>query len=100
MGRALLAGSTTMVVGCFDGSTPVGNLVPPPMVELCVTPDPPSAVVEIDGVALEADGCNQVMIGGHSITATAPGYLPFQKTLSVGSDTQHSITLTPESPAV
>jgi hypothetical protein len=92
------AGAAISLVGC-DGivSTSSGNLVAPPMVELCVNLDPVEAVALVDGQDFEADGCLDVYEGSHFLQAEAEGYLPYAETIEVNGDTTHDIVMTPES---
>lgn len=92
-GRALLVASAVVVTGCSGGGA-VGNLVAPPMVELCVTVEPAEAEVAVDGAPLDADGCNTVYEGEHTVTATADGYAPYEEQVEVTGDTDHDITMT------
>ena len=88
--RPLLAatGSATLLAGCVTGATS-GNLVAPPMIELCVEVEPPEAeaAVTIDGWALEDDGCNEVEgWTTHTVEATAEGYQDYAEDVEVEED--------------
>ena len=97
--RPLLAatGSATLLAGCVTGATS-GNLVAPPMIELCVEVEPPEAeaAVTIDGWALEDDGCNEVYEGPVTVEATAEGYQDYAEELEVYAPTTHTIELIEE----
>ena len=91
-GRPLLVASSVLVASC--GAGPVGNLVAPPMYELCVTVVPAEAEVTIDQQPLEADGCNTTWEGTHVVAATAEGYVPYEAEVQLSADTTHDITMT------
>jgi hypothetical protein len=97
-GHSLLVASTTLVLGCPTGAVS-GNLVAPPMFELCVTAEPSTAAVQIDGVDLEADGCSSVYEGDHQLTASAEGYATYDESVSVTQDTDVDIVLTQDTGA-
>jgi hypothetical protein len=92
-GRSLLVASSALVAGCGGGSV-VGNLVAPPMYELCVTVVPAEAEVTIDQQPLEEDGCNTTWEGPHAVAATADGYVPYEAEVQLSADTTHDITMT------
>lgn len=78
------AAGAIVTIGCGGGGggsaeepvrPPVGNLMPPPTVTVCVTVDPPEATVTINGQAVDAQGCATVVDQGSTvIEADAEGY--------------------------
>ena len=102
-GQSLLVASTALTLGCptvepFEGGAVSGNLVAPPMYELCITAEPSTAAVTIDQNALEADGCSQVYEGEHVVAATAEGYTPHEETVTVTGNTQLTVVLVASTP--
>ena len=102
----LLVASSALVLGCqdivdkiTDKGAVTGNLVAPPMYELCVDTEPADALVQIDGVDLEEDGCSSVYEGSHEVTADAAGYAAHTETVEVLEDTTIAITLTADTGA-
>lgn len=84
------SGVFVMSAGCVI----TGNLVSPPMVQLCTTVEPAEATVLVNNGALDEDGCTSVCDGcSVSITATADGYQDYEETLVVNGDSDHSIEL-------
>jgi hypothetical protein len=106
LGRPLLIAGTgaSVLIACSGikatGDTEVytsGNLVAPPMVQLCIEVSPPEAdaTVTASGQTMpEAEpSCVQVYEGSIQLTASAEGYAPYEETLEVYVDTNHTITL-------
>lgn len=97
VGRTLLAASSGMVMvysGCSAAVS--GNLVAPPLVELCITAEPETAEVKLDVATLDEAGCAPVYQASVvSIVATAEGYEDYEESLSVEADMTHAIALTP-----
>jgi|GEM_PF-3124980 len=80
--KTLLAASVGAATLTFGGAgckkeppMHTGNLMAPPMVELCVTTDPPGGTVTIAESPVDARGCASVMQEGEvRVTAELPGY--------------------------
>jgi len=83
------------VVGCGTVATS-GNLVAPPMYEVCVTVVPPDATVTIDAEPVDADGCLDVYEGSHQLDASAEGYVPYSETINVTENTTYDVVLVEE----
>jgi len=104
-------GLSVSVVGCTGKTTTndtsegesivldsgvTGNLMPPPMVEVCVDVTPDEATVWIDEEQTVDNGCVSTIEGSVDIRATAEGYVDHQETIEVYEDTIHSIEMTSE----
>jgi hypothetical protein len=81
-----------VLVSC--GPMTSGNLVAPPMVELCVTVEPSTATVSVDGSPLDETLCRGVYEGSHDLTAEAKGYVPYSAVVEVYADTVEDIVMT------
>lgn len=63
--------------------SPPGNLMAPPMVEVCVVADPPEAKITVNGNELTNGSCTKTYEGNAvEITASAEGYEPYQESYS------------------
>jgi hypothetical protein len=97
--RSLLVASGSMVLACSGVTTKsdtgmvTGNLMPPPMIELCVVPTPAEAQIQIQGVDVDDKGCRNVYNGEIAISVTAEGHKPFSETVLVNVDTTHPVAL-------
>jgi hypothetical protein len=91
-GKGLLVASAGAVfVSC--GGTTSGNLVAPPMHELCLETDPDSAIVTANAMDVAADGCTVLDEGDVSLTATADGFEPYEEVIRLLSPTTHTIEM-------
>jgi hypothetical protein len=105
-GRPLLvasAGAALVLAGCTSGTKDEtdtvftsGNLIAPPTFELCVTVEPVTATVTVDGTALPKSGCADVYEGSHDLAAEAKGYVPYAETIDVLEDTTYPIVMEPK----
>ena len=113
-GKALLTASIGLgvsVVGCIDnkdddtlnGSEVVnddtsysGNLMPPPMVELCIDVTPDEANVTVNETTVSDGECTDIYEGNPAdIEASAEGYENFSETITVTEDMTYAIEMTP-----
>lgn len=105
IGRPLMLASAGMALGCTgfgnnindDMGYVTGNLVAPPMVQLCVKATPDTATVEIDGQTLGETGCQDAWEGSSAlIRVSAEGFETHEQTIAVqrGEETV-DVTLTP-----
>lgn len=102
IGKSLLIAGTgiTMGVGCFldnpfkKEEMISGNLMPPPMVNVCIEVEPNTARVLVDG-AETADGtCTEVYEGDRvKIEATAEGYQKYEKEINADKSDGYNIQM-------
>ncbi|MFT5679480.1 MAG: hypothetical protein ACI8RZ_000384 [Myxococcota bacterium] len=96
------AGAMMTIIGCGKGtsepfSVTSGNLVAPASVELCVTVDPDTAEVSINGQVMAADDrCTSTYEGSSTITAEAEGYADHSETVEAYADTEHHVAMVAE----
>jgi len=90
------AGVGLTVTACIGKGVTSGNLMAPPMVELCIEVEPETAEVQVDGIAVVDGDCSQVYEGIVTIEATADGYQDYSEDVEVYETTTHSIEMTPE----
>lgn len=94
----LIAGAgVSLNMACFEKVGNSGNLMPPPMVELCIEVEPETAAVTVNTISVPDGDCLEVYEGDTAIIeATAEGYQDHSEELSVTQDTTHSIEMIPE----
>jgi hypothetical protein len=106
IGRRPLRGSPLLIsaagavvtIACSGGAGrhPPGNLMAPPMIQVCVAATPPEAAVTVNGYAVDEQGCagayEQQMV---TIDATLEGYEPYHEEYSPESELPHEIVLVP-----
>ena len=51
---------------------------PPMMTQFCMSAEPPEAVITVQGMRLNKDGCAETFPGELAIEITAPGYKTYQ----------------------
>ena len=110
-GRPLLIAGTGMsavIIGCSSGTDPErelyvsGNLVAPPMLELCVEVSPEEAsadaTVTANSQALPSTDprCTSIYEGPVTLEASAPGFADYTEALELTDDTNHTIVMVPE----
>jgi hypothetical protein len=100
LGTSLLVGSAgVVVVSCGGGGDTAfvsGNLVAPPMFDVCVTVEPAEADVLINDSSLNDVGCAATYEGEAVVKATAEGFVPYEETLIISGDRDHAIVMTAE----
>ena len=86
-----------LTVSACNGIKPEvsGNLMPPPMAELCIDVTPDDAVVTVEGAVVADEQCTSVYGGYAEIEATADGYEDYSEVLTVDEDMTHTFELTP-----
>lgn len=110
-GKPLLVAGTSMsalIIGCSEVTNPEpevyvsGNLVAPPMLELCIEVSPEEAAAE---ATVTADSqplsstvppCISVYEGTVIIGAIAEGFQEYRDEFELTADTTHTITMVPE----
>ncbi len=114
IGKALLTASIGLgvsVVGCIDDkgddtlkgesfvnndSAFSGNLMPPPMVELCIDVTPDEAIVTVNETSVLDGECTDIYEGNPAeINANAEGYENYSETITVSENMTHAFELTP-----
>ena len=110
-GRPLLIAGTGMsavIIGCSGGPDPEpevyvsGNLVAPPMLELCVEVSPEEASEEAtvttnsQPLPSTEPRCASVYEGTVTLEASAPGFEDYSEELVLTGDTTHTIEMVPE----
>jgi flagellar basal body rod protein FlgC len=96
-GKPLLiatAGVGLTVTSCIGKEVVSGNLMPPPMVELCIDVTPDEAAVTVDGVVVADEQCTQVYEGMVQVDANAEGYVDYSENVEVYEDMTHEFELT------
>ena len=96
----LVAGTGVAVsIACGGGSSfdsyPMGNLMAPPMVRLCVDTVPEGAAVIMDGVPVSYRCTEVYSFHEVSVEVSAPGYVPASETVTTdgGGEITVSISL-------
>ncbi len=92
---ASLGVATATLTGCAEEGPDVrvGNLVPPPPVEVCIAPTPSDARVELSG---RETRCIDVMPGAAvDVVVSAPGYQPHREKVRIERSEERPITLAP-----
>ena len=94
------AGMGLTISACVGKTVTSGNLMPPPMMELCIEVEPETAEVTIDDM-LVADGeCTQIYTETAIVEATAEGYQDYSAEVPVvEGTTTHNIEMVPETTA-
>lgn len=94
----LIAGAgASIAMGCNRRSIISGNLMPPPMSELCIEVKPQEAAVRINSFPLTNENCISSYDGGNAlIEATAEGYQDYTKEIIVMGPTNHVIEMVPK----
>lgn len=89
-----------LAVGCTGSANngapdpiPVGNLMPPPMVQVCVKTVPEGATVTLNGAVADG-GCAEVYMGPTAVTVSADGYTTYTGTVDPTGEPP-TITLEP-----
>ena len=90
------AGAAVAVSAC---ETTTGNLVAPPQVELCLDVEPEGLEfpVDVNGIRVDAPGCEDVYVGDQLLQADVEGYELYEVLIGVTEPTEHTVVLTPES---
>ena len=108
--RSLLVASGAMVLACGGAKTAIGggegpivtgNLMPPPMVALCVEATPSTAKVLVNAREPDDRGCVDTYNGTATVTATAEGYVPYEEKVDLpmsDSPKMHAIVMQPVPP--
>ena len=93
------SGLTITLMGCSVIEPEVtGNLMPPPMVELCIEVEPKMAQVTVRGVPVSSGKCVEMFSTLVQVEATAEGYEPYKENLDVlaaDKKMNHAIRLIP-----
>lgn len=77
-----------------------GNLMPPPMVNVCIEVEPHTASVLVDGVKTTDGTCTQVDLSAVVvIEATADGYQKYEKQIQADQSDEYLIQMIPEGEA-
>ena len=99
-GKPLLLATASVgltITACIGKEVTSGNLMPPPMVELCIEVEPETAQVTVNTVTVADGECTTVYEGSITIEATAEGYLDYSEVVDVYEETTtHNIEMVSE----
>lgn len=101
IGAALLIAGTgiSMTIACGDKDSGIvgvisGNLMAPPLAELCIEVEPETASVTVNENTIADGACIEVYQDNPiDLKATAEGYQDYAEELTISEDTTHSIEM-------